>query len=783
MQSTCGTINLDSSNNFPPPSPSVSCKNRCSGLETHPALFLCCRNSISVIDGFHRVDEPHPLGFSIKRVTNTNKEEVMQRFEVYMRTNDDCQRGIGEFHSDAVRINRDEKKDKGDEGHGNEEEGGGFNAHLGFDLDSPPNIEKIRYDRLSVMYKRTYEFRPVAVEFHDTDGRSFLVAFENTEDHNKVVDMVIDAPIVNSVFAQERTIQGGKIKYKQFMQHWKNTLTKRWQAGAITNFEYLMHLNSLAGRSFHDPTQYPVFPWVLSDYTSPELDLEDPSVYRDLSKPMGALGDVRAKQFCERYEALASLSYELSEEEAMNEPPPFHYGTHYSCAGYVLYYLLRLEPYTRLHLALQGGKFDKSDRLFRDIKSSWESASRDNLQDVRELIPEFFYLPDFLVNANQFDYGWLQKGLPVNHVSLPRWAKGDAKEFVRLHRKALESKYVSENLHHWIDLIFGYKQQGKEAVEAQNKFVHLTYEGVVDIDAIEDPVMREATIAQIHNFGQTPKLLFRKPHVARRVPTVISGIEGGQRHVDCNALFWHQLTTPSLCIVGAPDHIALRPVSTSQLGLPYGGAGLDPKQPVGDVWLLRDKAIGVGVDCTLVPPSLVKYCRFGSPDYGITFRVAVTTTRHRDVDRVVSVHEHLHLGSVNCMVIEEKGELAVTGSKDATIRVWSLMKQSSKKSLSLQATLCGHTMEVLCVDVAPQIGCLISGGADRLAIIWDIREFACQRILVGHASSVTSVSINRRNGDMVTLAGVELRLWSITGKVLPCIYLFIVVQVQSFDLI
>lgn len=62
------------------------------------------------------------------------------------------------------------------------------------------------------------------------------------------------------------------------------------------------------------------------------------------------------------------------------DPPPFHYGTHYSCAGYILHYLLRLEPFTRLALGLQGGRFDKADRLFRDVRSSWESASSENLQ-------------------------------------------------------------------------------------------------------------------------------------------------------------------------------------------------------------------------------------------------------------------------------------------------------------------------------------------------------------------------------------------------------------------
>ncbi|CAB1115290.1 unnamed protein product [Ectocarpus sp. CCAP 1310/34] len=155
------------------------------------------------------------------------------------------------------------------------------------------------------------------------------------------------------------------------------------------------------------------------------------------------------------------------------------------CAGYILHYLLRLEPFTKLALALQGGRFDKADRLFRDVRSSWESASRENLQDVRELTPEFFNLPEFLVNSNGFDFGFTQKGQGVHDVVLPPWAKGDPAEFIRLHRKALESPHVSKNLHSWIGLIFGCKQRGPEAVEAQNVFVHLTYEGEVDIDSIQ----------------------------------------------------------------------------------------------------------------------------------------------------------------------------------------------------------------------------------------------------------------------------------------------------------
>lgn len=43
----------------------------------------------------------------------------------------------------------------------------------------------------------------------------------------------------------------------------------------LSNFDYLLWLNTLAGRSVNDLTQYPVFPWVLADYTSNELNLHD----------------------------------------------------------------------------------------------------------------------------------------------------------------------------------------------------------------------------------------------------------------------------------------------------------------------------------------------------------------------------------------------------------------------------------------------------------------------------------------------------------------------------
>lgn len=118
------------------------------------------------------------------------------------------------------------------------------------------------------------------------------------------------------------------------------------------------------------------------------------------------------------------------------------------------------EKATFQSLILQGGNFDLADRMFHSVKDGWLSAAKNNMADVKELIPEFFYLPDFLVNSNKFDLGTKQSGVQLDDVVLPAWAKGDAREFIRIHREALECDFVSSHLNEWIDLVFGCKQQG-----------------------------------------------------------------------------------------------------------------------------------------------------------------------------------------------------------------------------------------------------------------------------------------------------------------------------------
>lgn len=142
---------------------------------------------------------------------------------------------------------------------------------------------------------------------------------------------------------------------------------------------------------------------------------------------------------------------------------------------------------------------------------------------MQELIPELFYLPEMFSNSNAYQLGRRQEdGVAVNDVILPPWAKSP-EHFVMMHRQALESDLVSCQLNQWIDLIFGYKQRGSEAVRATNVFYYLTYEGSVELDALDGP-LREGVQQQILNFGQTPVQLMTDPHPPRHSIMTMVGV-------------------------------------------------------------------------------------------------------------------------------------------------------------------------------------------------------------------------------------------------------------------
>ena len=73
------------------------------------------------------------------------------------------------------------------------------------------------------------------------------------------------------------------------------------------------------------------------------------------------------------------------------------------------------------------------------------------------MVPEFYCLPELFLNIDHCPFGQSQDETPVHHVKLPPYALDSPYRFVSLMRQALESAIVSESLHLWVDLIWGYK--------------------------------------------------------------------------------------------------------------------------------------------------------------------------------------------------------------------------------------------------------------------------------------------------------------------------------------
>ncbi|KAL9693408.1 hypothetical protein quinque_012693 [Culex quinquefasciatus] len=369
------------------------------------------------------------------------------------------------------------------------------------------------YDLCSIskIWTKRYQHQETAVEIFLRSGRSLFLVFDRMLEREVFAGFFQD--LVQREGRQELEAQ-----------------TQLWKEGFLSNWEYLMHLNQISGRSYHDLMQYPVFPWILADYESSMLDLLLERSFRNLEKPIAVQFKDLEKHYINNYNYLKQSE---NDSTANRKIHPYHYSSHYSNSGTVLHFLVRMLPFTSLFLQYQDNSFDIPDRTFHSLGTTWKLASRDSPTDVKELIPEFYSCPEFLENLEGFDFGNRQSGEPVNHVELPQWSHQSARLFVLIHRQALESDHVRRRICHWIDLTFGYKQVGPAAVEAINVFHPATYASFNASD-IDDPVEKLALETMIKTYGQMPRQLFDSPHpqpnliapLGANPPEVIDSVTG-----------------------------------------------------------------------------------------------------------------------------------------------------------------------------------------------------------------------------------------------------------------
>ncbi|KAM7279370.1 hypothetical protein ACFE04_006504 [Oxalis oulophora] len=235
----------------------------------------------------------------------------------------------------------------------------------------------------------------------------------------------------------------------------------RWWKGDLSNFEYLIFLNGLAGRRWGDHTFHPVMPWVIDFSVKP--DERSDSGWRDLSKSKWRLA---------KGDEQLDFTYSTSEI-------PHHVSDECLSELAVCSYKARRLPLSVLRTAV------------RSVYEPNEYPS--NMQRLYqwtpdECIPEFYCDPQVFYSIHS----------GMTHLAVPSWA-GTPEEFIKLHRDALESNRVSCQIHHWIDITFGYKMSGQAAVDAKN----------VMLPSSEPTKPRSVGRRQ----------LFTQPHPARRCAT------------------------------------------------------------------------------------------------------------------------------------------------------------------------------------------------------------------------------------------------------------------------
>lgn len=204
-------------------------------------------------------------------------------------------------------------------------------------------------------------------------------------------------------------------------------LVQKWIYGELSNFDYLMALNLMAGRKIGDPNHHPILPWII-DFTS------ENGGYRNLTM---------SKYRLNKGDAQLDLTYDISspfmtDTDRHGDPLqiPHHVSDMLSDITYFVYKARRI-PKTV---------------LCTHVRSKWvpheypSSMERMQQWTPDECIPEFFTDPEIFKSIHD----------DLDDLEVPSWCS-DAEDFVHKHMSILEGEYVSQRLHHWIDLTFGYK--------------------------------------------------------------------------------------------------------------------------------------------------------------------------------------------------------------------------------------------------------------------------------------------------------------------------------------
>ena len=352
---------------------------------------------------------------------------------------------------------------------------------------------------------RIYFHRTSAIEIFTMNNKSYYFNFfqqfeSNNLKKNEILKEIKSNPYFKEIkMKKEKMILGfyNSIYESYLFPLFKDEINN-WEKkiNYLPNYDILMLINIFSNRSYRDVYQFPIFPifynWICQK--------------RDMSQHIG-LQEIYSETK-ERRDTIIKC-YESKEEEETEEN--YLFNIHYSNPAFTFNYLLRVLPYSFLAVEFQGDDFDNSNRLFYSIEKSLKS----NLilkSDLREMIPELFYMYELYYNKNNLLFDNLYDGSRIDYVEIipkdnqksqtEKEMKQNIVEYIIGMRKYLEEE---KDLGKWIDLIFG-KRQKKSLY---NNKEYQNYEKSREVSFKNDPnIIENPFYMELADFGLLPFQLF-----------------------------------------------------------------------------------------------------------------------------------------------------------------------------------------------------------------------------------------------------------------------------------
>ncbi|XP_065359183.1 lysosomal-trafficking regulator [Calliphora vicina] len=622
---------------------------------------------------------------------------------------------------------------------------------------------------ITEIWLKRYQHQEKAFEIFLDTNQSLFFSLQNQEDWKIMRDVFCDKIVTPPDHSKVLLI------------------TQQWREGLLTNWEYLMTLNQIAGRTYNDLMQYPVFPWILSNYTSDVLDLTEPKNFRKLPKPIAVQNEENEQHYINNYTYIQNTMTNMGSIILK----PYHYSSHYSNSGTVLHFLVRVPPFTTYFLRYQDNNFDIPDRTFHALSTTYCLASRDSPTDVKELIPEFFCLPEMFENFERFNFGCRQNSERVEDVALPAWCLKDPRLFVLIHRQALESELVRNDLHHWIDLIFGFKQTGEAAVDAINVFHPATYAMFLDSE-INDPIEREAVETMVRTYGQMPRQLFKSSHPPSKPlqyqndKEILSSVRGLRWGIYLGS---PQLPEPTLGnthkLLGAEYLLSFNNTNVVY-GLParscvMQGAETDTYNVIS--WGYDDRIVRIQpLNKLHAKPKNLLYnsafdditacgCEansnqlwFGHKSGRISiYKCSSVEANQRTGKSRQSYVKGLKLSynsafrKITSKAMDSDGDLtsSTISSNSLNLAEAAVHREGADLTWSGPTVLIRHTDEITCIALSVDFKIAVTAGKDGIAVIWDLNNWTYVRTIERpaeiHHSPITLLTISPTLGDIVTV--------------------------------